>query len=70
MDSLAGTRTLAPRLQGMFSTKESAKDTGCSPTPTIPARKDKALGRQDERGMTEDSHIGELPTGQMYARDE
>ena len=34
------------------------------------ARKDKALGRQDERGMTKDSHIGELPTEQMYARDE
>ena len=31
MDSLAGTRTLAPRLQGMFSTKESAEDTGSSP---------------------------------------
>jgi hypothetical protein len=31
MDSLAGTRTLAPRLQGMFSTKEGAEDTGSSP---------------------------------------
>ena len=31
MDSLAGTRTLAPRLQGMFSTKEGAEGTGSSP---------------------------------------
>ena len=70
MDSLAGTRTLAPRLQGMFSTKESAQDTGSSPTPTISACEDKALGRQETGGMTKDSPIGELPTGQIYARDE
>jgi len=36
MDSLMAQHgRLPPRLQGMFSTKESAKDTGCSPTPTI-----------------------------------
>ena len=71
MDSLMAQHgRLPPRLQGAFNTKESAKGTGCSPTPTMSAREDKALGRQEEGGMSKDSPIGELSTGQMYARDE
>jgi len=55
----------------MFGTKErSAEDTGSSPTPTMSACEDKALGRQEEVVMTKDSPIGELPRGQIYARDE